>query len=147
MEMFEKNNSLSSIIKGILFAFAFTIISLIIFSTLLTYTNLPEDTIQPVIITITGISILIGSSLGTKKLKKNGLINGAIIGASYILIIYLISSIISSNFTLNPISLIMIAIGIIGGVLGRNNRGKHIKKLNITFSAYGTDSFAKRTCP
>ena len=122
METFENNKPIVSIIKGIIISFLFTAISLIIFSILLTYTSLSEDTIKPVIITLTGISILIGSSIGTRKLKKNGLLNGAIIGASYIILLYLISSIISSNFSLSIVSLIMIIAGLIGGILRRNNR-------------------------
>ena len=123
MEVLETNhNHLFSIIKGTLIAFFVTIIALMFFSILLVYTELSEETIKPVIITITGISILIGSSIGTRKLKKNGLINGAIIGILYILIIYIISSILNSNFTINLMSLIMIGIGLIGGILGRNNR-------------------------
>ena len=122
METFETNKPIFSIIKGIVISFLFTAVSLIVFSLLLTYTNLSEDTIKPVIITLTGISILIGSSIGTRKLKKNGLLNGAIIGASYIILLYLISSIISSNFSLSIMSLIMIIVGLIGGILRRNNR-------------------------
>ncbi len=122
METFENNKPIVSIIKGIIISFLFTAISLIVFSLLLTYTSLSEDTIKPVIITLTGISILIGSSIGTRKLKKNGLLNGAIIGASYIILLYLISSIISSNFSLSIVSLIMIIAGLIGGILRRNNR-------------------------
>lgn len=106
------------IIRGVLISFLFTICMLTIFSILLVYTNLSEETIKPVIITITGISILIGSSIGTRKLHKNGLISGGIIGSSYILMLYLISSIISSNFAINWISVIMIIIGLIGGIFG-----------------------------
>ena len=106
------------IIRGVLISFLFTICMLTIFSILLVYTNLSEETIKPVIITITGISILIGSSIGTRKLHKNGLISGGIIGSSYIFMLYLISSIISSNFAINWISVIMIIVGLIGGIFG-----------------------------
>ncbi len=106
------------IIRGVLISFLFTICMLTIFSILLVYTNLSEETIKPVIITITGISILIGSSIGTRKLHKNGLISGGIIGSSYILLLYLISSIIGSNFAINWLSVIMIIVGLIGGIFG-----------------------------
>ena len=126
MEKVQNNNQLFSIIKGVLLAITFTIISLVIFAMLLVYTNLSEELIKPVIITLTGISILIGSSIENKKIKKNGLINGSLIGLIYILIIYIISSILSSNFSLNLTSLIMIGVGLICGILGRNNRCKCI---------------------
>ena len=118
MEFIEKNNVVFSIVKGIFIAFLVTIITLIIFSVILVNTNLSEETIKPVIITITGISILVGSSIGTRKIKKNGIFNGAIIGGIYILSIYIISSIMSSNFSLNLASLMMIIIGMVGGVFG-----------------------------
>ena len=109
MSFKNKSNSLS---------FLFTLCMLIIYSVLLVYTSLSEQTIRPVIITITGISILIGSSLGTKKLTKNGLFSGGIIGTSYILLLYLISSTVNSNFSINWVSIIMIIVGLIGGIFG-----------------------------
>ena len=118
MEFFKSEKQSICIIRGILISFVFTICMLMIFSILLVYTNLSEQTIKPVIITITGISILIGSSLGTRKLHKNGLICGGIIGIAYILTLYFLSSIISSNFSLNWISAIMIIVGLIGGIFG-----------------------------
>ena len=122
MELIENQSPIFSIIKGTIIAFLFTLVALTIFSLLLVYTDLSEATIQPVIITVTGISLLIGSSIGTKKLKKNGLVNGAIIGILYIFIIYILSSVLKSNFTLNLMSLIMIGVGLIGGILGRYYR-------------------------
>lgn len=118
MNFFKSNKQLICILKGILISFLFTLCMLIIFSVLLVYTNLSEQTIRPVIIAITGISILIGSSLGTKKLHKNGMISGGIIGGSYILLLYLISSTLSSNFSINWVSIIMIIVGLIGGIFG-----------------------------
>ena len=118
MEFLKSENRFINILKGVLISFLFTLIFLTIFSLLLVYTNLSEDTIKPVIITITGISIFIGSSFGTRKFKKNGLINGGIIGGTYILILYLISSSANSNFQIDLISTIMILIGVIGGILG-----------------------------
>ena len=87
-------------------------------SLILSYTNISETTIPPVIIIITAISILIGSSIGNIKIKKNGILNGAIIGGGYILILYLISSLLNVRFSLNIQSVIMIVVGIIFGVLG-----------------------------
>ena len=124
----EENSSknIINIGKGVLISLIFTIIFLIIFSTLLTYTNVSEKLITPVIIVITAISIFIGSTIGNLKMNKNGLINGGAIGGIYLISIYIISSIISQNFTLNMQSIIMIIIGIIcgmfGGIIGVNSR-------------------------
>ena len=105
-------------LKGVGIAFIVTLIALVIFSLVLTYTNVSESVINPVIMIITGISILIGSSIGNSKIKKNGLLNGALIGACYFIIIYLISSLLNWKFMLDLQSIVMIAIGIFFGILG-----------------------------
>ena len=113
-----ENNFFINIFKGVGIAFIITIVLLLIFSAILTFTNINENVINPVIITATGISILVGSSIGNKKVKKNGLLNGALIGACYFIIIYLISSLLNWKFMLDLQSIIMIAIGIFFGILG-----------------------------
>lgn len=116
--MEKENKFWLNISKGVGISFISTVILLLIFSAILTYTKLQESTINPVIIVITAISILIGSSIGNIKIKKNGLINGGIIGGLYMLIIYLISSILNWKFGLNIQSILFILIGVIFGILG-----------------------------
>ena len=121
-----ENKILLNILKGVGISLIATVVMLIIFSIILTYTNIQENVINPVIMIITAISILIGSSLGNIKIRKNGLINGGIIGAVYIIIIYLISSILNWRFSLNIQSVIMIitavVFGILGGIIGVNRK-------------------------
>ena len=111
-------NNIKNIFKGVGIALLTTIILLLIYSLVLTYTNVSENTITPVIIVITATCILLGSSIGNMKIRKNGLLNGGAIGGIYILIWYLISSIWNWKFALNIQSLIMILAGIIFGVIG-----------------------------
>lgn len=113
-----------NIIKGAIISIIFTLIFLFIFSIILTYTNISESFIAPVIIVITAISIFIGSSIGNLKMKKNGMLNGALIGGIYLLSIYLLSGIINHNFSLTMQSIIIIISGMIcgmfGGIIGVN---------------------------
>lgn len=121
-----ENNFITNILKGVGISLITTVLLLIIFSIILTYTNIQESVINPVIMIITAISILIGSSLGSIKIKKNGLVNGGIIGAIYIILIYLISSLLNWRFTLDVQSIIMIIVaiifGILGGIIGVNKK-------------------------
>ena len=121
-----ENKTLINILKGVGISLIATVIMLIIFSIILTYTNIQESAINPVIMIITAISILIGSSLGNTKIRKNVLINGGIIGGIYIITIYLISSILNWKFSLNIQSIIMIitavVFGILGGIIGVNRK-------------------------
>lgn len=113
-----ENKNLISIIKGVTISLIATFILLIIFAAILTYTNIQENTIAPVVIIITAVSLLIGSTIGNRKIQKNGLLNGAMVGLIYILFLYLISSILNGNFSLNIASIIMIIVSIFFGILG-----------------------------
>lgn len=112
------NSYIIRISKGIAISVILTLVLLFLFSIILAYTNTSESTIVPVIIAITAISILSGSSIATSKIKKKGIMNGMIVGGIYIFILYLISSILNTGFSLNMYSIIMIIIGIIAGAIG-----------------------------
>ena len=118
MENNIEHKNIIQIVKGIGISILISLILLFVFSLLLTYTDISEETMPTVVIIITAISVLIGSSIINLKIKKRGIINGAIVGGSYILVLYLISSIISGNFVLNLPAVIMVISGILAGMLG-----------------------------
>ena len=115
-----------NIFKGVGISLLITIIILLIFSIMLSYTNLSENTMTPVIIIATALSILVGSSISTRNIKKNGMLNGGLIGIIYLSILYTISSILNWKFGLNLQSFIMIIagsiLGILGGIIGVNRK-------------------------
>lgn len=120
----KKNNNIIKIIKGSIISIVITLLALTIYAAILSYTSVSETTISPVILIITGISILIGSSMSSISIKKQGIINGGLVGLIYILFIYIVSSIISVGFSLNMNSIIMIIVailtGMVGGIIGVN---------------------------
>ena len=115
------------IIKGSIFAIITSTVLLLIFALLLCYTSLSENTMFSVILVITGISI-IGSMISTKRIRKNGILNGGMVGVIYIITLYLISSLFLAGFNLTFNSFIMLIIGIItgmiGGIIGVNTNRK-----------------------
>ena len=123
----ENNSSkLVKILKGSAISILTTLVFLIIFAALLTYTNINENAMPTVIIIVTALSILIGSEISASMIKKNGILNGTLVGIIYIVLLYLISSVVTRNFSLNKYSIIMIAtsiiIGGIGGIIGVNKK-------------------------
>lgn len=120
----ENNKNIGRIIKGSVTAIIVSLILLLIYATLLSYTNISETTMTPVVITISGVSILIGSTISSLKIKKQGMLNGALVGLIYILFIYILSSILLTGFEINIKSLIMMLVstvaGMIGGIIGVN---------------------------
>ena len=121
-----ERSNIKIIAKGGLISIVITIIALMIFAVMLSSTSISETTIPTVIIIITAVSILIGSSLSMTKIKKNGIVNGALIGLIYIVFIYLLSSIVERDFSMSLYSIIMIVgsilAGAIGGIIGINKR-------------------------
>ncbi len=115
-----------NIIKGVIISLITTLVLLFIFSIVLTYTNVSENLITPVIIVVTAISIFIGSTIANMKIKRNGLVNGALIGGIYLISLYILSGIINNNFSISVQSIIMIIAGMVcgmfGGILGINKK-------------------------
>ena len=124
MEEKRMSKTLVNIIKGIIISFIITIILFYILGIILSYTSVPEKIITPAIIVITGISILIGSSVSLIKSDSKGMMKGGAIGLIYFGILYSISSILLKNFEINIYYGIMFAAtcicGGIGGIVGIN---------------------------
>lgn len=120
----EEVNPFFTGVKYSILSFAISIIFMLIFAIVLTNTEVSESTINPVIMVITGISILITSFIASKKIRNKGIVCGGIMGASYFILLYILSSIFSMTFSLNMYSIIMMFIciitGMFGGVLGVN---------------------------
>jgi len=114
----EMKKKVMSIIKGCLFAIILSIILLTIYALLLANTTISENTMMPVVLTITGISILMGGTISSRKMKKNGLIYGGIVGLVYVLALYVASSISMVGFSLSANSFIMLIVGVITGIIG-----------------------------
>ena len=103
-----QSSNVLKVFKGIIISCIITFVLLFIYAIVLTYTSLGESTIGPVIVAITGVSILAGSSMPSGTFQV----------FVYILLIYLLSSILGSGFSLNMYSIIMIGIGIVAGIIG-----------------------------
>ncbi len=121
-------NNVKNIFLGIGVAFLTTVITLIIVALLLSFSDVNESIEEPAIMIISALSGLLGGFMASRKIHKNGILNGGIIGISYFLILYLISSILNWNFVLSVKSIVMILVGvacaIAGGILGVNIQKK-----------------------
>lgn len=113
-----------NILKGLATSYIFTFISFLIFSFILTFTNISDSNIPNIILIISILGILIGSATCTRYAHSQGLLWGAIVGLSYSLLLYLLSSLLLVGFSsgMSTIYLILSSIlfGGIGGVVGIN---------------------------
>ena len=124
MEKKEYLENVIRIAKGSIIAIIFTLIALLIFAILLTYTDITENCMNVVIIVSSSISILLGGMISAIKIKKRGLINGMFVGLIYILTIYILSAITGSGFKFSNDTIIMFIscaiAGMVGGIIGVN---------------------------
>lgn len=99
-------------------SFALSIILIFVLSIIISKTSVSEKIIVPGIITISSVSIMVGGIRVSKTKKQKGIVNGGLLGIIYIMGMYLLSSIILKDFSLNLKSLIMILSGMIAGIFG-----------------------------
>ncbi len=121
MEELNENTGINKfllIFKGVFFAMILSLIMILVLSIVLSFSNIKENVIMPTVIFISAISILVGGFLVAKKIDKNGMIYGSVLGLIYMLILYFISSIMNFDFSLNFNAIMMMAFGIIGGAIG-----------------------------
>ena len=121
MEELKENagvNKFLLMLKGIAFSICMTLIMILILSIVLSFSSVKENVIMPTVIFISSFSILMGGFLVAKKIDEKGIVYGSALGLIYMLILYLISSIMNFDFSLNVNAVIMIALGVIGGAIG-----------------------------
>jgi len=119
---------IQKIFKSTVLSYLFTIISFAILSLILTFSNLSDSFIPSAVVIISVISILLGSSIASLNSRSHGWLMGLSVGLSYFLVLYFISSILISGFSINLntiyLGFSMALSGIIGGIIGIN-RKKH----------------------
>ncbi len=133
------------IASALLMAFCITIPVMLILAAVLTFTDFPEKytTIAVVLATLSGL-FAAGFRAGTGN-GKNGTVRGGLPGLAYMVILYLVSSILFKDFMLSQRAIIMIITGLlagaVGGLLGGNRKAKPLGRLNSFGSK--SDSFRK----
>lgn len=107
------------ILKGCLIALCISLLLVLIFAFALRFVPLADSVISPINMVIKGVSILLGTIFGLKKVKEMGLISGLLIGFFYTAFDFFTFSILSRSFEFNMSLLNDLLFGaIIGGICG-----------------------------
>lgn len=105
-------------------SFILNLALLIIFSAILTYTNVSDTLLLTFVFSSIVISMFIGSFIQAKYIREKGLIYGALFGFTYIFIIYAINLGLGNGpWFSNTIALYFVASivsGMLGGIMGVN---------------------------
>lgn len=112
------------ILKGLGYSYILTLIVLLIYNLLLTYTNISTESISIVTSFITTISAAFGGFYSCKHIQEKGLIYGFIVGIAYILLLIIMFYLAQENYifdiTVLYKALLVSVAGGIGGILGVN---------------------------
>jgi putative membrane protein (TIGR04086 family) len=93
-----QNTTVKAVTKGILHAVVLSLALVLLFAFVVLVTGLPSGAIKPVAQVIKILSIFWGTLIALRGIEKRGWMFGALVGLLYTVIIFLIFSIISTDF-------------------------------------------------
>ncbi|MGO5066042.1 TIGR04086 family membrane protein [Clostridium sporogenes] len=121
--MLNKKNT-DFIVQGILRAVILTVIMLLLFAVVLTFTDVSEKISSIIYLLITILSIMYGTIYSVRKINKKGWLIGLVISIIYMIIIYIISIVSGNTLTFGTDRFIRILLalilGMLSGMLGIN---------------------------
>lgn len=117
MELTNKKANLLNILRGVLMALALTIVLVLILAIIYKFVDMSDTTIKVINQVIKVASIGFGIFLCLKKDKTQGMLKGSTIGALYMLLSYLVFSLLVSSFYFSLAILYDLIFGAILGLL------------------------------
>jgi putative membrane protein (TIGR04086 family) len=112
------NLTILSVVKGLVAAYIISIPAFLLFALILVNTDFPDKFKTIAVIITTIISILAAGMTATRGLKNRGWLNGSIVGLIYMLVLYILSSIVYNNFSVDRYVITMTIIGVLTGAIG-----------------------------
>jgi putative membrane protein (TIGR04086 family) len=116
-EITKETNTVSTIGKGLFISILISLILILIYGLLLTYTGISESSMPTVIMVITIISIGLSSIYVAMRVTSRGWLNGAITGLLYMIIVFLISLLFKTGISMDKFILFRMLMGFIIGAL------------------------------
>ena len=113
------------IFKGVIFSLIISVLTVIVFAIIVKFANLSSKMVEIVNIALKIISILAGTLLAVGS-GRQGLFKGGIIGLLFVLVSYLVFSLINGSFSVNPLTafdvIFCLVAGLLSGVFAVNVR-------------------------
>lgn len=120
----EKNSGYLPAAEGVLRGFIITVVLLLIFAVIMTFTEVSERASSVFYLVTTILSIMYGSIYAVRKIKKRGWLIGIIVTLLYLLVLYIVS-IVSGNSSVigtDRVTRVLLAliVGALSGMIGIN---------------------------
>lgn len=120
----EKNNGYLPAAEGVLRGFIITVVLLLIFAVVMTFTEVSEKASSTFYLVTTILSIMYGSIYAVRKIKRRGWLVGIIVTILYLLVLYIVSVVSGNPAVIGtdriPRILLAIIVGALSGIIGIN---------------------------
>lgn len=113
-----KGNPFAAMGKGLVLAYCFTFVVLLIMALLVTYTGLTEEHTSAIALAVMIISVFLCGYKTAKAANSRGWLWGIISGIIYVGIMILIGFLGTESYTFGTKTLVMLAMALAGGGLG-----------------------------
>jgi len=116
--------SVMTFFKCVGLSYLMTLSIFLVVALFLCFTEFPESMIGSAVVVTTIISIMFGGTCIARKARTRGWLNGAIAGLIYMIVLYLLSSLMGKGFGISQYVITMMlvgaAAGAVGGIVGIN---------------------------
>ena len=113
-------------LKNVFTSFLATAILLFLAAVAVTYASAPEGVISAVVLVVTALCIVWGGFRASRYSGRQGLISGGVSGLVYVVLLYLVGSLIFGEFIFASGTLLTMLLGIgcgaVGGIIGVNTK-------------------------
>jgi len=103
---------------SVLWAFLFTFIGIMLSALIFTYTPLGDQFLQLAVMGIIVMSVFLAAFINAKKAGCKGWFNGALTGALYMSVIFIIAGLVSNQLPIDKNFVLMLVTAMSSGVLG-----------------------------
>ncbi len=102
--------------KGVVFSVIISVLTVILFAIVVKFANLSTKTVEIVNIALKILSIFLGTLIAISS-GRQGLFKGGIIGLFFVLISYLVFSLVNGSFSVNPLTAFDVIFCLVAGLL------------------------------
>lgn len=107
-----------AVLYGVVISFVFTLVVFVVFAFLLTYTPVPDSSIDAVVFVTTVFAVMLSGIISGRCATSRGWLKGAVGGMAYVIILYILGAVFGNGFVFDKHAGALAATGFLSGAFG-----------------------------
>jgi len=107
-----------SVVKNVLISYVLTLLCLLVFAFIITFTNFPDSFVPAIVLILTIFSVMLSGILVARRSSSRGWLSGAVSGIVYMITLYILGAIVFNDVSFGINVLAMLALGLFAGTFG-----------------------------